>query len=415
MCTNGLGRTTNPAEPGTKRFIRIAAPNSFYLQVDGVPNKLHGTPYPLGYGSHLDITNGTVITNNVTSPTDQTGGVRYACVKWVLKKDNGDFVSELVSTQAVFTLTTNMVLAWHWTNEYLLTVNASSNGTVNSATVNGWYTNGTVVANIQAFPSNSYVFSLWTGDVPASNATDNPLSIAMTQPRTIQAHFIPAVSITKLWNGNGIWTNGGNWSPAGAPSPLDHAILQSGVCVLKQSAYVRSLVISNGATLMFTNWTTKLYVTEDVIIRSGGVMTLPSSFTEAQMSNRVYFSCSNLFIEKTGSINVDGKGYYPWNEPGKGNTCNYGHGAGYGGRGGRAFPENPYEVGIVYGSPSAPLAPGSGGGSYPQTDWQARAGSGGGAVRVEASGTVIVDGTISANGGNAIVGQHAAGGSGGAR
>jgi len=413
-CTNGAGRMTSPAQPGTRNFMRIAAPNTFYLNIDGVPSKFHGSPQPFGYGSHLNITNGTVLTNRVASPADQVGGLRHTCTGWKLKTAAGALVTNNSSTQAVFSLTTNMVLTWYWTNQYLLTVSSSSNGSVNSGVVNNWYTNNRVVAGIQASPSNGYAFALWTGDVPPANATDNPLALTMSQARTVQAHFIEAISLTKLWNGNGPWTNAGNWNPVGTPSTLDHAVLQSGTCVLRQNAYVKSLVITNGSTLVFTNWSTKLYVSDDVTIRGGGLMTLPAAFTTSQMSNRVYFSCSNLLVEKNGRIDTDRKGYFSYNGPGRGSLCTYGNGGGYGGQGGREFPDSEVTVGQMYGSPGAPLAPGSGGGSHPSSDWPTKAGSGGGAVRVEASGTVTVHGVISANGGAATNGQHSAGGSGGA-
>jgi len=412
--TNGLGRTTSPAAPGTRRFMRMEAPNSAYLDVRGIPNKLNGSPQPLGYGTHFNIAKSTILTNRAASPADQAGGLRHACTGWKLKNDIGTLITNNSSTQAVFSLATNMVLTWYWTNQYLLTVTSLSNGSVNSGMVNGWYTNNRVVTGIQASPSNGYAFSVWTGDVPAPNAAENPLSLTMSQARSVQAHFVEAISLTKVWNGNGTWTNAGNWNPAGAPSTLDHAIIQSGTCVLRQSAYIKSLIVSNSAILVFTNWATKLYVADDVTVRSNGLITLPSSFTEAQMSNHVHFSCSNLTVQKTARIDVDSKGYGPWNGPGKATSSNYGNGGGYGGQGGREFPQDVVPVGQTYGSASAPLSPGSGGGSHNSGDWPKYAGSGGGAVRVEATGTVTVHGTISANGGPATYGQHAAGGSGGA-
>jgi hypothetical protein len=95
-------------------------------------------------------------------------------------------------------------------------------------------------------------------------------------------------------------------------------------------------------------------------------------------------------------IGIDGEG------PGKGlATAYYGGGAGYGGSGGDG---QDGAGGQIYGMTNAPIAPGSGGGGN-------LAGHGGGAVRIDASGAVTIDGTIDASGGNSR--EHGGGGSGG--
>ncbi len=72
----------------------------------------------------------------------------------------------------------------------------------------------------------------------------------------------------------------------------------------------------------------------------------------------------------------------------------YGGGAGHGGRGYRG----PNGVaGGVYGETDAPVTPGSGGAGN-NTDGALLGGSGGGAVRIAASGLVTINGTINANG-----------------
>jgi hypothetical protein len=91
-----------------------------------------------------------------------------------------------------------------------------------------------------------------------------------------------------------------------------------------------------------------------------------------------------------------------------------GCGAGYGGRGGCGG----YGVdwagvgGITYGSSNAPVQPGSGGGGTTTVSW--RGGRGGGLVRIEAIGTVALNGSILADGSRAgSSGSLAGGGSGG--
>jgi len=67
--------------------------------------------------------------------------------------------------------------------------------------------------------------------------------------------------------------------------------------------------------------------------------------------------------------------------------------------------------GSTYGSSNAPVDPGSGGGAAQVSGW---GGYGGGLIRVEAGDTVIVDGSLLANGGPAVANNYVGPGSGGA-
>ena len=66
----------------------------------------------------------------------------------------------------------------------------------------------------------------------------------------------------------------------------------------------------------------------------------------------------------------------------------------------------------MYGSSNAPTGPGSGGGKI-VTAPLATGGSGGGAIRIEASGAVTMNGTITANGSFPVDSSYGGGGSGG--
>ena len=63
----------------------------------------------------------------------------------------------------------------------------------------------------------------------------------------------------------------------------------------------------------------------------------------------------------------------------------------------------------MYGAKSAPVDPGSGAGGTPTST----GGSGGGAVRLEATGHVLVNGTINANGTSGPSGYYGGGSGGG--
>jgi hypothetical protein len=104
------------------------------------------------------------------------------------------------------------------------------------------------------------------------------------------------------------------------------------------------------------------------------------------------------------------KGYASETGTGTGASHNYsGGGAGYGGEGGKG--QNT-AAGISYGSIIAPVDLGSGGG---RATYVGNGGSGGGAVRLIVGGTLTVNGSIAANGGDGIgnVNYSSGGGSGG--
>ncbi|MCP4707354.1 MAG: hypothetical protein GY869_01910, partial [Planctomycetes bacterium] len=120
----------------------------------------------------------------------------------------------------------------------------------------------------------------------------------------------------------------------------------------------------------------------------------------------------DLTIDSTSSINADGKGYEKEQGPGKGaRSNNHGTGAGHGGRGGGSI-----EIttnGAIYDSLTDPSEIGSGGGNS-NTYGVVEGGAGGGGIRLNVGGTVINDGTISANGDNgAYYNATGGGGSGG--
>ncbi|MDD5706583.1 MAG: hypothetical protein PHR35_11705 [Kiritimatiellae bacterium] len=222
----------------------------------------------------------------------------------------------------------------------------------------------------------------------------------------------PAQAAPRYWVGTtGIWHEVANWDGSESlPGASDDvAITNAGANVtLTDSVSVLSLTLSQ--TLTFTNWTTCLNAANDVLITNGGVMTCAGPFTNApDMSNRVYIICDNLTIAAGGTIDVKAKGYAQGNPkgngPGGGTFTVYGPGASHGGYGTRCAYNNSYTV--PYDSTNMPSIPGSGG--VPGVGLGSH---GGGAVWIEASGVVTVNGTINADSG--VPGSHASGGSGGA-
>lgn len=209
---------------------------------------------------------------------------------------------------------------------------------------------------------------------------------------------------------SGYWTNAATWPVTGIPANNDDVTINSGVAVTADVSTASLNSLNVGGTLVFSGWNTA--ITSTTVTISDTVTHPPQSTTETNPAgpwvpdNRVWFVCSNLTVSSGAKINVDGKGYQgvtpdgshaaQGRGPGGGPVSDWAGGGGYGGRGGRASNTTP--GGTNYGSASAPTDPGSSGGSAYGYSAAARAGNGGGSVRIDASGRVTVDGLISANG-----------------
>ncbi len=132
------------------------------------------------------------------------------------------------------------------------------------------------------------------------------------------------------------------------------------------------------------------------VVAEGATVTV-KPFTDGPAYGRVHVLADSVSI--AGNLSADAAGYPEEEGDGAGTgRC----AAGYGGRGGIGGVSG--RGGDTYGSPEAPNRLGSGGGNGSSSHV---AGSGGGAVLLEATGTITVAGTISANGGD---GEYRCGG-----
>ena len=131
-----------------------------------------------------------------------------------------------------------------------------------------------------------------------------------------------------------------------------------------------------------------------VRIGAGGVLTHSSGQSGFNLT-----VLGDLVVEAGGAISVDGKGYAPYEGPGRG-SC-YSSGGGYGGAGGS--PWDGCSGGGTYGLVWDPCDMGSGGGGSPDC------GAGGGKIHLRVLGTLAVEGEITANGGESLYGSHGAG------
>lgn len=240
--------------------------------------------------------------------------------------------------------------------------------------------------------------------------------------------MLPAIAVGAdiTWTGavNSDWVNADNWD-GGVPQNGDAVTIPLGTSATIASSSASLASITIAGTLVMTNWTTRLNATT-VTIPSGGILTSGAAVTNETDLSRVWVSCTDLTIAEGGKIDVDHKGYA--GHPLGSNHAGYGPGAGdmkaanfvtapsHGGHGARV-PNASYKLPNImpYDNPAAPELPGSSGASSQQGDGR----RGGGAVKIEASGAVVVNGQILANGQNASsygtsgVDQHCPAGAGG--
>jgi hypothetical protein len=213
------------------------------------------------------------------------------------------------------------------------------------------------------------------------------------------------------WNGGGgnaNWFNPANWNPAGVPGAGAAVTNATGAILLTNETAVLASFTQTGGSVTFTNWTTRLRATS--VDLKGGTLTLPPAFANNQMSNRVWVVCSNLAVAASATLQADSRGYARQNGPGTPVSTNYTFGGSHGGRssGQSGWAYRPK----VCGSLAEPTAPGSGGCSAVGDAARAATTSGGGAIRIDATGEVAIHGTLTANSANAPV-THSSAGSGG--
>ena len=151
-----------------------------------------------------------------------------------------------------------------------------------------------------------------------------------------------------------------------------------------------SITVRNGAVMTVGGGST-VDVTAGVLVTANSSIILQSINNSAQVNGTwqgtgVTLNAASVQVDAGSSINADGQGYLALAGPGAGPQGNE-NGGSYGGLGGGQ------PASTIYGSATAPIDLGSGGGVY-----NASTGVGGGAIRLIVTGTLTNNGIISANG-----------------
>jgi hypothetical protein len=159
---------------------------------------------------------------------------------------------------------------------------------------------------------------------------------------------------------------------------------------------VTSLTVQSGAVLAVGGGST-VTVANVVTVTENSSVVLQSINNSAQVAGAwvgagVIVQAGSVQVDAGSSISANGQGYIQNQGPGRSQYS--GGGGSYGGIGGN----NNLDPTLVYGSAAMPVDLGSG--SY---------GAGGGAIRLIVSGTLTVNGSISADGENVVPGGGGAG------
>ncbi|MFC1639038.1 beta strand repeat-containing protein, partial [Patescibacteria group bacterium] len=163
---------------------------------------------------------------------------------------------------------------------------------------------------------------------------------------------------------------------------------------------VTDLTVGDGAEYVLFGTGQRTFTS--LTIANGGKLTHAAN--TATTDNAIDLAVTDLTVAATGEIDVDGKGFAAQSGDGAGGTGTYGSGAGYGGHGGTG--RSGAAGGTGYGSAVAPTTLGSGGGHATY------GGAGGGVVKLTVSGTLTLNGDVTANG-NVGGSYYGGGGSGG--
>jgi hypothetical protein len=280
----------------------------------------------------------------------------------------------------------------------------------------GYIAHGTPL-EFEAIPT-TMDFRFWDGSIPDGkpSSVDNPLIVtSLASHSAFRAWFAePVADKTYLnWLPGAVsddWFAPYNWDLLMVPIAGQVVTIPDGSTVRLGDATptLASCTIASGATLTFDGWNSSLAAT--TLMVSGRVTHLPQSVTEPNElgewvpQHRIWLKGNNLVVAAGGMLDADGMGYLPGAGPGAapaqggdgndGTGYNVGGGGGYGGPGAACQSQM---RGEAYGVPDDPWQPGSGGG-YRPAYYGINAKPAGGAIRIEMTGSVTVDGLVTACG-----------------
>lgn len=334
--------------------------------------------------------------------------------------------------------TVSSFLEWDYSDlEYRLDVTQLGSGSVTG--FSQWSDAGSTLL-LTPIADEGWKFLCWDGEVPPADVASNPLSLTMSSPRAISAVFIPAEAPTEPLAAlqSGEWFDPATWG--GAVPSASTPVIIDGLAIVNTRPYhpeAASLELRGTASLTLgtENCTTNagirvagdfalagssrftVFAGETVVdpenvelfTGDGALVSISGNLSLAD-SSRIIPCChtilggsvrfnlgGNLTVASGAAFDASGKGYACPNGPGYFFYNGNGDGGSYGGTGGTGALEGgrTRTSGLPYGYRFAPFMAGSSGAKAYSTTL---GGSGGGVIRIHATGDIQLDGSLIADG-----------------
>jgi len=142
------------------------------VTVDGVSLTYDDLPYSEW------VNDGSTVTYSYSSPVESTvEGKRFT-------------LTSVDGPTSPITVSEPVTVTGNYQVEYRLSIFTTTGGTTDPAPGDYWYAEGTTVS-VQAMPSDGYAFDYWLID--GAESTENPISVTMDGPHTLEAYFMTAV------------------------------------------------------------------------------------------------------------------------------------------------------------------------------------------------------------------------------
>jgi hypothetical protein len=165
----------------------------------GVPNALTNIA---GATTGTFYDEGTVLTLAATTPVADGGGKRWRFDNWTGDVTPADTSNPLsVTMDQVRSITANYILQWQLTLAITASVPGGVSGSITGSTDGAFYDAGTVLSLTSATPvadgaGKQWRFDNWTGDVTPSPSSANPVSVAMSAPKSVTANYVAQYLVT---------------------------------------------------------------------------------------------------------------------------------------------------------------------------------------------------------------------------
>ena len=375
------------------------------------------------YGTDVDVSIGVAKTYSAPTIHEIAPSYRAVCEGWTLAHYDTDlgFVTTRTSkepitgenaTTCILSPTGYDSLTWLWREEYLIDVLPQTDGTglIHGA---GWTTKNEEVT-ITAEPLEGYYFYSWVGDTEGNDIFSPSITLTADSSKKLRAIFRPTTDFVFECNESGTvnFFDESNWANGNVPnSDGSSAVIlrrpPAGVDVVLTADAPLNIALldvcygtgEGSITLDFACGLEMNRVVGDVILRDGAVL---SHARHSDTANSKTYALNlevggNMTIEDGASVDATAKGYYFKKGPMPCDGSNY-QGAGHGGTSQGGYNTDTYRVSAnkCYGSIRRPDQPGGGGGTTNGTK-----NYGGGVIHlIVKNGTLTVNGSIGANGGN---------------